>query len=172
MESHAIDELRARLDRVEAELAIRKVVLSYGPAADAGRASMAASVWVDDGVYDWDGNGEPHEGSAAVERMLEGDNHQRLIAAGAAHFAGPPLIDIDGDRATALNYSLVMRKDDTRFYLWRVSAVRWDLERSGSSWRVRRRTNRLLDESGGGRQLFGDTLESFVDDEPSGRAEA
>jgi hypothetical protein len=158
MESQAIDELHARVERVEDELAIRRIILSYGPAADAGRASLAASLWIDDGVYDWDGNGEPHEGRAAVERMLHGGNHQHLIAAGAAHFAGPPLIEIDGDRATALNYSLVMRREETRYYLWRVSAVRWDLERAGSTWRIRRRTNRLLDDSGDGRQLFGETL--------------
>ena len=106
MESQEIDELRSRLERVEDELATRRVILSYGPAAD----------------------------------------------------AGPPLIDIDGDHATALNYSLVMRREERRYYLWRVSAVRWDLERAGSSWRVRRRTNRLLDDSGAGRHLFGDTL--------------
>ena len=158
MNQHTVDGLEARLERVEDELAIRRVILSYGPAADAGLASRAASVWFDDGVYDWDGNGEPHEGSAAVERMLQGDNHQGLIAAGAAHFAGPPLIDIDGDRAMALNYSLVMRREEGRFYLWRVSAVRWDLERADASWLVRRRTNRLLDDSGGGRHLFGETL--------------
>jgi len=87
------------------------VILSYGPAADAGLASTAASVWVDDGVYDWDANGEPYEGSAAVERMLQDDGHQRFIANGAAHFAGPPLIDVDGDRATAVNYSLVMQRE-------------------------------------------------------------
>jgi len=158
MESQVIDELRARLERVEDELAIRRVILSYGPAADAGLASKAASVWFDDGVYDWDGKGEPHEGSAAVERMLDGDGHQRLIAAGAAHFAGPPLIDVHGDHATAVNYSFVVRSEDSRYYLWRVSAVRWDLERAGSSWRVRRRTNRLLDELQGGRQLFAEVL--------------
>jgi hypothetical protein len=161
MESQVVDELQARLERVEDELAIRRVILSYGPAADAGRAALAASLWIDDGVYDWDGNGEPHEGSPAVERMLQGEAHQRLIAAGAAHFAGPPLIDVDGDRATALNYSLVMRREERRFVLWRVSAVRWDLERTGSGWRVRRRTNRLLDDSGDGRALFGDTLEAL-----------
>jgi hypothetical protein len=60
-----------------------------------------------------------------------------------------------------LNYSLIMRREQDRHYLWRVSAVRWDVERMDSKWRVWRRTNRLLDASGSGRQLFGDTLEEL-----------
>ena len=161
-----IGDLEERLRRVEDELAIRRLVNSYGPAADAGLTSFAASVWLADGVYDWDAGGEPHDGSAAIDAMLQGENHQRLIARGVAHFAGPVLVDLDGDRATALNYSLIMRREDDRFYLWRVSAVRWDLERTGSSWRVRRRTNRLMDESGVGRRLFGDSLQELFGTEP------
>ena len=105
--------------------------------------------------------GEPHRGSAAVDAMLRGDGHQGLIASGVAHFAGPLLVELDGDRATALNYSLIMRREGDRHYLWRVSAVRWDVERAGSGWRVQRRTNRLLDASGAGRRLFGDTLQEL-----------
>jgi hypothetical protein len=159
-------DLEGRLRRVEDELAIRRLVNSYGPAADAGLTSFAASVWLDDGVYDWDASGDPYDGSAAVDGMLQGENHQRLIARGVAHFAGPLLVDLDGDRATALNYSLIMRREDDRFYLWRVSAARWDLERAGSSWRVRRRTNRLMDETGVGRRLFGDALQEMFGAEP------
>jgi hypothetical protein len=162
----AIDELRERLRRVEDELEIRRLVNSYGPAADAGLTSFAASVWLEDGVYDWDAGGEPHVGSAAVDEMLQGENHKRLIAHGVAHFAGPLLVDLDGDRATALNYSLIMRREENRFYLWRVSAARWDLERAGTTWRVRRRTNRLMDETGVGRRLFGDTLRERFGTEP------
>ncbi len=68
--------------------------------------------------------------------------------------------------ATAVNYSLIMRLEEDRHYLWRVTTVRWDVERSGSSWRVRRRTNRLLDASGAGSRLFGETLEAVFGDEP------
>jgi hypothetical protein len=162
-----LDELSARLRRVEDQLEIRRVILTYGPAADAGLATLAASAWLDDGEYDWDAQGSPFEGQAAVRAMLEGEVHQGLISKGAAHFAGPPLIDLDGDRATALTYSLVMRRDpdSRRFYLWRVGAARWDLERDGPSWRVRRRANRLLDESGVGRTLLGDTLREMFDRE-------
>lgn len=151
-------ELQARLRRLEDESAITRLIMSYGPAADAGLTSYAGDLWLEDGTYDWDANGTPHIGSAGVDAMLQSDAHQNLIAAGVAHFAGPPRIDLDGDSATAVNYSLVMRRDRDRFYLWRVSAVRWDLARVKSGWRVQRRTNRLLDETGAGRELFGETL--------------
>ncbi len=161
--------LEARLRRIEDHLAIRRVILTYGPSADAGMAPLAASLWREDGTYDWDAAGAPHEGRSEVEAMLSGETHLGLIGAGGAHFAGPPLIDLDGDSATALTYSLIMRREAEtgRFYLWRVSAARWDLERVGEHWRIRCRTNRLLDDTGVGRDLFGDTLaEMYVDGAP------
>jgi len=157
----SLDDLAARLQRLEDESAIQRLIMSYGPAADAGLAHFAGQLWQDDGLYDWDADGEPHVGGEGVEAMLRTDVHQHLMGAGVAHFAGPLLVEVAGDRATALNYSLIMRRDGRRFYLWRVSAVRWDLERSGTRWRVRRRANRLLDESGAGRQLFGESLQEL-----------
>jgi len=165
-EQPTVDELMVRLRRVEDELAIRQLILSYGPAADAGLTSFAAGVWFEDGVYDWDAKGDPYLGSAAVDAMLQGEGHQGFIANGAAHFAGPPLIEIDGDTATAVNYSLVILRQDNEFDVWRVSAVRWDVERSEASWRVRRRTNRLLDSAGEGRKLFGSTLRELLGSGP------
>ena len=158
MDDKLVEQLEARIGRLEDESEIRRLIMSYGPAADAGLTGLAAGVWLDDGVYDWDANGEPYPGRSAVDEMLRGEGHQGLIARGVAHFAGPLLVDVDGDRATAINYSLIMRRQDDEFYLWRVSAVRWDIERTGSSWKVRRRTNRLLDDSGEGRRLFGEAL--------------
>lgn len=154
----AVAALQDRLCRLEDESAITKLVMSYGPAADAGLTSFAGQLWLEDGVYDWDADGEPHQGGAGVDAMLQGDGHQGLIERGVAHFTGPLLIDLDGDRAVALSYSMVMRREEERYFLWRVSAVRWDVERVDSRWRIRRRTNRLLDETGAGRGFFGDTL--------------
>jgi hypothetical protein len=165
MDGDALEGLQARVRCLEDESAITRLIMSYGPAADAGLTSFAGQLWLEDGVYDWDAEGKPHQGSAGVDAMLQGDNHQGLIAHGVAHFAGPLLIDLDGDRATALNYSLIMRREQDRHYLWRVSAVRWDVERMDSKWRVRRRTNRLLDASGAGRQLFGDTLQELFEED-------
>jgi hypothetical protein len=161
MAEHDEKQLHQRLRRLEDESEIRRLLMSYGPAADAGLASFAASRWLEDGVYDWDALGEPHLGRGAVDEMLQSDAHQGLIAHGVAHFGGPILVEVDGDRATALNYSLIMRRENDRFFLWRVSAVRWDVERDGPSWKVRRRTNRVLDSAGGGRQLFANTLHNL-----------
>ncbi len=158
MADDLMKDLDARVRRLEDESEIRRLLLSYGPAADAGLTSFAASRWFEDGIYDWDAKGEPYVGNRFVDEMLQGEGHQGLISHGVAHFAGPPLLEVDGDRATALNYSLIMRREEDRFYLWRVSAVRWDVERANGSWRGRRRTNRVLDSNGGGRQLFAATL--------------
>jgi hypothetical protein len=144
MDENAADDLEARVRRLDDESAIQRLIMSYGPAAD----------------------GAPHEGSAAVEAMLRGDNHLGLVGRGVAHFGGPLLVEVDGDTATAVNYSLIMRREEDRNYLWRVSAVRWDLERSGSSWRVRRRSNRLLDASGAGSRLFRETLQELFGEGP------
>jgi hypothetical protein len=159
-------DVEARLSRLEDEAAIQRLLLSYGPAADAGQSGFAAGLWLEEGDYDWDANGEPHRGSASVDSMLQSDGHRQLMSEGVAHFGGPPLIEVDGDRATAINYSLVMRREGQRFYLWRVSAVQWDVERLASTWRVRRRTNRLLDESGAGHELFGTALETLFPEGP------
>jgi hypothetical protein len=154
-----LHELAARLRRVEDELAIQRVILSYGPAADAGETARAGALWADDGEYDWDTTNPPLRGPDAVAAMLSGQGHQGLIAAGVAHFAGPPLIELDGDRATALSYSFVLRRDgDQRVYVWRLGAARWEFVRVDGAWRIHRRVHRQLDETGVGRELFGDTL--------------
>jgi hypothetical protein len=157
------EELAERLSRLEDESEIRRVILRYGPAADAGLVDRAASVWFENGVYDWDAGKRPFVNRAAIEGMLSDHGHQSLISDGVAHFAGPPLIHVTDDRATALTYSLIMRRDAAqgRFYLWRVSVARWQLERRGGVWGVQERTNRLLDETGAGRLLLGESLEEF-----------
>jgi len=154
------NDFEARLQRVEDELAIRRVILSYGPAADAGETARAGALWADDGEYDWDAAQPALQGPDAVDAMLQGRGHQSLIGAGVAHFAGPPVIEVDGDHATALSYSFVLRRDaeQQRAYVWRLGAARWEFTRADGRWRIHRRTHRRLDETGAGRELFGDTL--------------
>ena len=83
-----LEHLAARVQRIEDELAIRRVILSYGPAADAGETERAGALWADDGLYDFDTTTRSLEGPAEVAAMLQGRGHQALIGEGVAHFAG------------------------------------------------------------------------------------
>ena len=159
-----IEALTARIRHLEGRVSHHQVDPDVWTCGRCGAwRPWLEGLWTEDGAYDWDADGDPHLGSGGVEAMLRSDVHQRLIATGVAHFSGPPLIEIDGDYGTALNYSMVMRRDGDRFFLWRVSAVRWDLERAGTRWRVGRRTNRILKEFGGGRQLFEGALKELFE---------
>ena len=80
MDGDALEALQARVRCLEDKSAITRLIMSYGPAADAGLTSFAGQLWLEDGVYDWDAEGEPHLGSSGVDAMLQGDNHQGLIA--------------------------------------------------------------------------------------------
>ena len=163
MEEEALDDLVAHVARLEDKSDDPAVdhVVRPGRGHEAG--AFAGDLWLEDGVYDWVANGDPHEGGAGWTRCCA-PTVISVWCAGRAHFAGPLLIEVDGDTATAVNYSLIMRREEDRHYLWRVSAVRWDVERSGASWRVRKRSNRLLDASGAGSRLFGETLQGAVRD--------
>ena len=154
MNELSADRLAERVGRLEDEAAIRRLILSYGPAADAGLTAFAAGVWLEDGVYDWDAQrcaarGKRRPSTRCCSAMATRDSWPREWRISPGHSwsrstaTGPPPSTI----------RLIMRREERRFYLWRVSAVRWDIERSGSTWRVRRRTNRLLDETGAGREL-------------------
>ena len=89
METTHSRSCRRGSDRLEDESAITKLVMSYGPAADAGLTAFAGQLWLEDGVYDWDAEGVPHQGSAGVDAMLQGDGHQGLIGAGSRTSRAP-----------------------------------------------------------------------------------
>ena len=82
MNEPLVEGLLARVGRLEDEAAIRRLILLYGPAADGRLSSLASSVWLEDGVYDWDADGVPHDGSAAVDEMLKAQGRQGLSPTG------------------------------------------------------------------------------------------
>ena len=135
--------LEARLRAVEDELALYRLMTSYGPAADSGDGEKASLIWTEDGVYDSDGPGELI-GRGAIAGMLAGEGHQAMVP-GCAHVNTPAVVTVDGDRATAVGYSQVWRTDDGRHRVFRLAANRWEFARTAEGWRVVRRTNRKLD---------------------------
>ena len=144
----------ARIAILEDREAIRDLIARYGPLVDAGNCAGAAALWAEDGVYEVGGFGS-YTGRAAIQALLEGESHQSLIHGGAAHVLSPPVIDLDGDSATARTYSVVFRKTGDSWEAHRASANSWHLVRVGTEWKVARRINRLLDESPDARALIG-----------------
>ena len=137
------DALETRVRELEDHVAIYQLMMGYGPAVDAGESRLAAARWTPTGVYDaqvgaW-------EGRDAIAGMVEGEMHQDIIHGGSAHVTAMPYVVIDGDRAVATAYAQLCRAAGDDFRVWRVTATRWELERTADGWQVQRRVNRLLD---------------------------
>jgi hypothetical protein len=84
--------------------------------------------------------------------------HQAAIHGGLAHFAGLPHVRIDGDRAVVTSYLQILAPHPTAeavelpahgaskgYRIHRVGANRWELVRTDSGWKIKRRTYRTLD---------------------------
>jgi hypothetical protein len=142
--------LEARLQAAEDELAIFRLVASYGPAVDSATrpevSRTAAALWTEDGVYDVGGMWAA-EGRDAIAALFDGPRHQELVERGCAHVMGLPHIRVEGDRATAVTYSRIYRRAGEGYAVVRLSANRWDLQRTPAGWRIVNRVNRPIDGS-------------------------
>jgi SnoaL-like domain len=135
--------LEKRVGELEDRLAIYQLMYSYGPAADSGSSQAAANLWTSDGVYDVADTGVL-TGHNELQSMYEGQSHQALIKKGASHLTASPHVTINGDTAVATCYSFVFAHEDGNYKVWRVSSNRWELVRESGRWRIKRRSNRLL----------------------------
>lgn len=134
--------LEARLRQLEDERAIATLIADYGLLVDEGDADEVAALWAPDGGYQVDDY--VMDGAEAIAAMVASAPHQHLIDGGCAHFQGPARIVVDGDRALAHGYSLLIRHRDGQFVVARTTANRWELERTELGWRVRQRASHLV----------------------------
>ena len=137
-----VDELTRRVQALEDELAIHRLIVRYGLAVDTGDAEGAAAVFTEDAVYDVDGPLRM-EGRQGVRAMVLGPRHQAMLP-NCAHQIGPAVVEVTGDRAVATGYSRVYVRRETGIEIYRVSFNRWELERRDGAWLIARRTTRLL----------------------------
>ena len=137
-----VADLARRVQALEDELAIHRLIVRYGLAVDTGDAAGAAAVFTDDAVYDVDG---PllMQGRQGVRGMVLGPRHQAMLP-NCAHQIGPAVVELDGDRAVATGYSRVYVRRPGGIEIYRVSFNRWELERRDREWLIARRTTRLL----------------------------
>ena len=147
-----LDRLEQRLQAVEDELAIIRLIASYGPLVDAGAADQVANLWAEDGEYDVEGW---HMRSRQdVRDMVLSDGHQHLIDGGCTHFLAPAHVTLRGDEATAVCESLLIRNKEGAFSVRRAGANHFHLRRTDEGWRIVHRTTRGLDGSAEARELL------------------
>lgn len=151
---HIVQALAARVAELEDKLEIARLMASYGPAVDGGSAEAAAALWVEDGLYD--AGIVKFESVAEIANMVNTDPHRQFINSGAAHIVSAPMIEVDGDRATAYCYQQVIFRDEATdgYRIWRTTANRWDWERTTDGWKITRRWNRPLDGTEHARAIF------------------
>jgi len=137
-----VDALERRVAALEDELAIHRLIVSYGFAVDTGDAGATAALFTDDTVYDVDTT-LVMRGRDGVADMVRGPRHQSLLP-NCAHTIGPAVVEVSGDHGVATAYSRIYKRDGEAFGLWRLSFNRFELERRDGRWQIARRTTRLL----------------------------
>ncbi len=136
-----LEALAGRVQRLEDELAIHRLIVRYGFAVDIGDAEHTAELFTEDTVYDIDVavlHGRPD-----IRKMVQTDPHRSLVG-NCAHQIGPAVVEIDGDRAVATGYSRVYLRKGDGIEVFRVSFNRWELERRAGQWQIAHRITRLL----------------------------
>ncbi len=148
-----MDTLEARTRAAEDELAIIRLVASYGPLVDCGRDDLAPALFAADGVYDVSYG--RMTGPDAFADLLRGPDHQGMLARGIAHVMGLPWVRVDGDAAVAINCTQLYLRDGDGFTVFRVAQNTWKLARTpDGGWAIRERINRLIGDDGEARDLL------------------
>lgn len=152
---HDLETLAARLQALEDREAVREVIARYGPLADRGDAQALAALWEEDGTYEVVGFATAR-GRAEIAALIDAPYHRELMADGCAHVLGPVSVTVEGDSATAVGHSVVLRHHEGTFSVFRVSANCWTLRRDADDgqWRVQHRANALLDGAEAARVLL------------------
>jgi ketosteroid isomerase-like protein len=149
--------LEARVNVLEDQVEIHRLINSWGPAVDTGNAEAAAALFSDDAILQSDLS--YLISPAAIAAMVRGEGHQSLIRGGSAHIPAFPVVRIDGDTATATGYTRVYRHTDRGYDIWRVSANHWQFRRTDDGWRVTKRVNHVIDGGPEAPELLGGLFE-------------
>lgn len=147
-----IEQLVVRLQRLEDERDIGRLIASYGPLVDAGDADAVAELWSQGGSYDVEG--WQMTGRDDVRAMVNSSGHRKLVSAGCCHFLGPAVVTVSGDSAVAVCESLVVIRRDEDYVVWRAAANRFQLSRAADGWQITTRKSRLLNGSGDAHALL------------------
>src|SRR6266702_474057 len=167
-------DLEQRLQAIEDQLEIYRLIASHPPSADTGADFYTRQVYTTDGVFDLGDELEGAHGNLAIAAITKTPGHQRAIASGLIHFVGLPLIELQGDAAYVTSYLQILTPDPfgephevpnhgvTHGYrIHGVWVSRWSLVRTSEGWKINNRSLRLLDDSRAGREILEKALERY-----------
>lgn len=149
-----VEELTARLVRVEDELNVHRLIVRYGFAVDCGDADATMALFTEDTVFEvgavgtgLDPSRDPvftMNGREAVGAMVRSDTHQNLLP-NSAHTPGPIVVEVDGDTAHATGYTRIYhREEDGGYRLFRIAVNDWDLVKRAGRWQIARRRSEIV----------------------------
>ena len=141
-QAQAQPTLEQRVQRMEDESAIRRMLIEYGAFLDAKDYRAYAALFAPDGV--WQGGFGTFTGPAAVEAMLTanlGAPEAGFVNKTNFHMLTNPLIAIDGDRAhVESKYLFWTASPDNRPTPLLAGRYLDEFVRVGGEWKIARRT--------------------------------
>ena len=148
-----LQEIERRLQALEDERDIRRVLVRYGFNADLGRSEAYAELFTEDGVLDLQpGLIEPsrYVGHDELLTMITGPAHKAIEGHCQHQMEGPPMIVyVDGDSAVAEGYSITyVREEDGTAQVLMNSFNRWTLKRTEGDWKIRECYRRPMGSEG------------------------
>ena len=164
-----------RIRAIEDRLEIYNLIAGHPPSADTGADYYAAAVYAEDGEFDRGAGLSGATGKQAIAAMLTSPAHQAAIAGGIAHFTGLPHVAIDGVDAVVISYLQILTPNKSGdaievpnhgasrgYHIHRVIASRWELRRTPSGWKIKRRSIRLVDGSEPSRDILRGALAGYA----------
>src|SRR5262249_7353153 len=159
--------LEQRVSAIEDRLEIYNLIARHPPSADTGAGHYAEAVFTPDAVFDRGPGLTGAVGNKAMAAQLQSAEHQAAIAGGLAHFTGLPHVTINRHTALVVSYLLILTPQKSSeaaadpnhgasrgYHIHRVVTNRWDLVRTSSGWKIKRRTLRLVDGSEPAREIL------------------
>lgn len=135
--------LEQRLQRVEDELAIRRVLVEYSATQDAKDYTAYANLFAREG--EWVNGRTVHKGRAAIHKMLVdlyGNPPPGYVNTESYHISSNPQIDVQGDRAVARSrHLLVMRGPNGEPTPMLAGRYEDEFIREDGEWKILRRVD-------------------------------
>jgi hypothetical protein len=121
--------------------------------ADVASESFWANMFTENAVLDRKPDVQDR-GRDELLKIIRGDGQHAAVEHGMAHLATLPFVTVDGDRASAVGYLLVVVRDEQarpvelpgkastlRLSIYHLSVNRWEFVRTSAGWKV---TNRVI----------------------------